>query len=596
MLLVNVCLYLAAIALPFGLVLDWIIFSVVVLLIWLCFGLPTQSSLFKHVHPSEGIFIAVIPPIITLWCRDVLRPIELNEGDFIIRAWSDIYYHLAQIETFASSKGLGSISDVAMVGAPVHPYHHASYIVPALLVKATSCSALVAYASFLVPVGLLLTALAAYSLASSVFGKYPALAAGMALVLLPDALQQGVGNSFFGYQWLQQVGPAGCYGVASAAVAFMLLLDSCRNSSLRVLAWGYIFVAFTLMFKAQIFVAISYLAFIFPALFFKWMPKKNRLVLLVVLTVVYVGVTVGSQALSSVPVIRLDGSSLADYSSLVLSMQADGVIKSVMTAILGVTRGNWFFGGVAFALMLTICTFGLFPILYLVLWKSLRAIFQPMVCLFPVLVVLIYLVMGTSLALDDRHIGMPEELLHRPFVWAYFVLVVWIAAATYYRLFGDAPPVTRSLKWMLMTLIPVMTLVPVYFGHGIQTNKGCGLSDFTRLPESFLEVTNFIRVKSNQDDVVQDSGNDRHFMLSALSERKPFAIDCGGFRQPVGLPARLLELQNLKNLHDTHEVDAFMKKNMIKWYVTHQGDHVQWATAMMERVAFESGGYRVYRF
>jgi len=32
--------------------------------------------------------------------------------------------------------------------------------------------------------------------------------------------------------------------------------------------------------------------------------------------------------------------------------------------------------------------------------------------------------MASSLALDDRHIGMPEELLHRPFVWAYFKVAV----------------------------------------------------------------------------------------------------------------------------------------------------------------------------
>ena len=272
-----------------------------------------------------------------------------------------------------------------------------------------------------------MTALAAFSLGQLVFGKWPALAAGLALMLLPDAPQQGFGNPFLGYHWLQQVNPAQGYGVASAAFVFMLMLEACRTTQYRLIFLAYVFVIVTLLYKAQIFVAIAFPALVFPVLFMKGRIANYRVPLLLLFTAIYLGIVALSQMSLSVPTMRLDGSGLTAYSSLILGFQTDGFIKQTFTSLFFSAGNNGYLRAGSFVLMLIICTFGVYPVLYAALLGHLKRSFKPVVWLFPLMVVSIYLIMAIRLALDDRHIGMPEELLHRPFVWAYFVLVVWCA-------------------------------------------------------------------------------------------------------------------------------------------------------------------------
>ena len=122
---VNVFLYIICLVLPFRLAVDWIIFLILVIILWFRARRTSFKSILQAGHPSETFFFLAIPLAVTAWCRDLLRPIEmgrtLNGEVAVIRAWPDVYYHLCQITTFAPSKGIGTISDVLMADAPVHP-------------------------------------------------------------------------------------------------------------------------------------------------------------------------------------------------------------------------------------------------------------------------------------------------------------------------------------------------------------------------------------------------------------------------------------------------------------------------------------------
>lgn len=592
---VNIFLFIASLTLPFGLTVDWIIFLILTLVLWFRARLVTSESFLRKHHLTETFFFLAIPLVVTVWCRELLHPVELKGGVAIIRTWQDVYYHLCQITAFASSKGPGTISDVQMVDSVAHPYHMASYMLPAVLVDVTGSSALVAYASLLVPIGILMTALGAYSLGQLLFGKWPGLAAGLALMLLPDAPQQGFGNPFFGYHWLQQIAPAGSYGVASAAFVFMLMFEACRTSHYRLIILSYFFVLVTLLYKAQIFVAISFLVLVFPVLFMGGRVANYRTPLLLLLTCIYLGVIALSQASLSVPVMRLDGSGLMSYSSSILAMQTSGFIKQTFTALFVSLGNNGYLRAVSFGLMIIICTFGLFPVLYTLQFGYLKRFFKPSVWLFPLMVLTVYLVMASCLALDNRHIGTPDELLHRPFVWAYFVIVVWCAGAGYHRLFGDALPVSRQSKWYYVLLIIFLMIVPISYGKEISTMKIWGLG-YQELPVCQVETARFIRANSYANEVVQDSMSDPHFILSALSERKPYVIDTGGVRMAVGIQPRINLLKQLKELKDGNEIESIMKEQAITWYVVNPTDHIQWDDAMISHIAFECGGYRLYHF
>ena len=114
--------------------------------------------------------------------------LSANATETTIHGWSDIFFHLRQISILASAKGFNSLSDFQMAGAPAHAYHYASYVLPAMVMALTPTTALQAYGGTFVPFGLLLTALAAFSLLSAVMGKWPGAVAGLALLFAPDAL------------------------------------------------------------------------------------------------------------------------------------------------------------------------------------------------------------------------------------------------------------------------------------------------------------------------------------------------------------------------------------------------------------------------
>ncbi len=595
-LLSNIVFYLVALMLPFGLAMDWLIVMVIASSIWSAVKIKFGTDVIRDSHGVDLIFAFVSTAAVMIWCLDILRPIEMTKSVAILRVWQDVYYHMGQIGSFANSAGLASMHDLQMAGAPVHPYHLASYLFPALIQRLTGIPVWAAYAGLLVPFGLLLTACAAFSLALSVFGKWPALVAGLSVLLVPDAVHQGFGNQLVGgYYWLQLIAPGGTYGVASAAVVFLFLLEASRTGRLALVVIGYFFALVTLMFKAQIFVAISFLAFLFPALFMGRIRPLWRAALVLSMASVYFVVLGASQLSPNVPVMRLDGSGLATYFSDVIGNQEDGIVRKLWFATGVAADGSWILRALKFAPFLVIATFGFVVPLYLVVFFRIRKTAGAAAAFFPVLVLIVYVLMATCLSLDTRHIGSPEELLHRPFVWAYFILLMWAVAGAYRCLFGDSAPTSARVRYATVALVVCLLAVPVLQRKEIQEYKRWGIGS-QELPLCQVKVADFVRANSEPRDIIQDSLNDRHFILTALSERQSFAIDGGGIRAPVGIDARLASLRRVKSLTAAPQVEAFMQENNIAFYVTNPDDSVAWLDIMNGRKVFQCDQYRVYRF
>src|SRR5207237_7385928 len=125
----------------------------------------------------------------TLWCTDLLGGVISDGHNMVYPIFIDGFYHVRQISSFAQAHGLKTISDMRMSGASPRLYHYAFYVGPAALSFLTNSSAYVTFVSFLVPFGILLTGLAAFSLAGSVWCAWPGLAALLTVTLLPAAYQ-----------------------------------------------------------------------------------------------------------------------------------------------------------------------------------------------------------------------------------------------------------------------------------------------------------------------------------------------------------------------------------------------------------------------
>jgi hypothetical protein len=602
-LLLNTLLFLLALATPFGIVTNVFILSGVGLL-FLFVSPGVTSDIRKSVDYLPDFLCLLVGGIaVTLWCADSLRPIVKEGSVTIYQTFTDSFYHSRQLSSFAQSHGLKTISDIRMAGLPPRLYHYAPYMTSAAVMSCTNSNAYATFVSFHVPFGLLLSGLAAFSLATSIWGMWPGLAGMFAVILLPDAYQQGFGNKLFSYYFVQQAGSSVLYGIVCVAIAWIFILDGCRAARFASILCGYVVLIISLTYKAHFFVANAFLLMIYPCIFFRGLKMRWRIISGVLLTTLFLFVVVVSQHFGDVPTLRLDGSGIRPYAKFLLFFFEPGFFKSLFYRLLVLHQHSNAIFGVCLAGMILICTFGFWLIVYVFVCFSLRARIGVAAFFFPLFVIINYIVMSVGLAEDARGISYPEELLYQPFVWAYFVLAAWTGAGVYAFLFNNNPPASRSAR-IVTTLFAILSFsVPFAYGHNIQTlptsKVYSSYRGFNSVPSALIKACFYIRKNSRPEDLIQDSENDPRFVVTGLAERQDFAVDCKLYswnRNPIELRNRLDELAAFKKMGNEADLSEFIRRHKISWYLLRPESEVAWPISFKQTSVFNSEGYRVYRF
>jgi hypothetical protein len=555
-----------------------------------------QGEAKSHAPALIGLLLSGVAS--TLWCNDALTPM-VREGDVtIFQLWGDSFVHARHISVFAQAHGLASMSDIRMAGAPPFLYHYASYALPAAVNAMTAIGAYETFASFLLPVGVLLTGLAAYAFAASLWGRWPGLGACAALLLLPDGYQQGFGNKYLSYNFMQQVNVGSLYGVACVAVAWIFVLDGCRSRRWSSIIVGWALALVTLPYKAHVFVANAFLIMIYPCLFFGGMRVRSRLALAAGLIACFVAVVVASQGFDRIPTLRLDGSGARTYLSYLLVNYDAGWARSLAVAGLGEPPWSAARVAVAGSLIILVSTLGYWcAALAPAVWMS-RTL-HPAAGLFPLLIVVNYLVMALGLAMDQNEIGAPDELINRPLVWAHFAVAAWTGGALYYQCFGNNPPRSTAGKALAASVAIAALAVAATFGANLQTfPHWVGFRTFTEggaVPTCLVDAAHYIRDHGAVTDVVQDSENDSRVWLTGLSERADFAM-LAPLHPPAGLLDRLEQLAELKRMTNAQDIRRFAQDNHIAWYLLRPNSEVAWPQTFRDTSVFTCGGYRVFHF
>lgn len=594
-LLLNLIIYLFTFISPFGIKNNFIIIALLTSLSYIIYLKKNkfkQIIFFEKTSNPELILLLLTPIVVGIWCQDFINIIETDSGYIKIQAWQDIYYHLTQINIFSMSNGLSTIYDPQMSGSIARPYHHASYMLSSLIVGLTGVSSLHAYVIALVPVGMILAIYGAYSLSRVVFGEWPALAGSMAILLLPDAYQQGMGNPYLSYHWLIQIGPAQGYGIAAAALAMALLLTLKDSWKINKILLAYFLVFTCLLHKAHIFVPISFIALILPIIMANKIKLSKQILLFFVVSLIYIVVVSASQLINFGPTLRLNGANLMEYSSTVFNMQENGFVRSLFEINVG---NSWAQRLVIFPIYLLVITFGIYPIVYLIQIKKVLICSNIFIALLPLLTVFIYLLMSVFLEYDKTGTGAPEELHHRPFVWAYFVLVLWTSSITYITIYGNKSIKSGINSYVLYIFVGILALFVLFNGSGMQANRIWG-KGYQTIPECYFNVAEYIKNNSYKNAIFQDSLNDKNFIWSGLIERQAYAVDAGGFREPKGLQERINFLNELNHITNIEQVSIFLKNAAIDWYITSLKGTANWEINAKEKLVFSCGDYRIYNF
>src|SRR5271166_5653813 len=359
-LLFNTALFVLSLAFAWGIATSFLILVLVgLLLVPLLVRGGRQNIAPEATSRIPDLLCLLISGIgATLWCTDALSPIVVDGQNTVFKLWHDSFYHTRIISTFAQSHGLGSISNLRMTGTPPSLSHYASYFMPATVVSLTGATAFDAFASFQLPFGVLLTGLAAFALAASLWGPWPGLAASCAVIILPDAYQQGFGNRYLSYNFVQQVNLAGLYGVACAAAAWIFILHGCKSGRYGSIIIGYALILLTVAYKSPIFIANAFLAMIYPCLFFKGLGARPRSLIAVAFVALFVVAVWLSQKVEGVPTLRPDLSfrSASGYAIIVLKAYDPGFLKSFFSWLILPERPR-VIGGLSTAAMVLICSF-----------------------------------------------------------------------------------------------------------------------------------------------------------------------------------------------------------------------------------------------
>jgi hypothetical protein len=245
------------------------------------------------------------------------------------------------------------------------------------------------------------------------------------------------------------------------------------------------------------------------------------------------------------------------------------------------------------AMLILVGTFGWWSVIGVATAFWMRKSVPAAIWAFPLFVMANYLTMALGLAMDEKAIGAPDELINRPLVWAYYAVVAWTGGALYYSFFGEGLPRATLVRAGLGCLALLGLAVPLSLASNLQTYpRWTAFASFIRLPTCLVDAARFVRDHSAPSDVVQDSEND--FRFNGLAERPIFAM--GVSPGPQGLDRRLADLDAFKRMIVPDEIKAFAARNHIDWYVVRATSEVAWPAAMREEALFECEGYRVFHF
>ncbi len=529
-----------------------------------------------------------------LWCVDALHPIEVTGGATTFRLWKDCFFHAREISMFAQAHGLGSIPNLLLSGEPTPLYHYAGYVAPGALSNWLGASAFEMLTSFQMPFGILLGGLGAYALGGAAWGKWPGVAGTVAVVLLPDAYQQGFGNKFLSYQFHEQAAVTAGYGLACMALGWMFTVDGCKNAKRGSVLLGYVFAAICVAYKAHLFVANACLILIYPAFFFAGLKMSSRALIGALLASLFLYVVSVSQRVGGVPTLRLDGSYAKVYSGILLYSYDTGFWKRFFLWALGGQTGMSL--DARLGAMILVSTFGLWLLACPAAWLMLRKRAHPAVLFLPLFVVANYVLMGVGLAGDASGKWNAEELLNRPLIWAYFAVAAWTGAGLYAALVGSGGPKGTAGRVVAFACAAGCMAWPMRLAPKLQTMPAWSSSAdwkiFNTAPTAAVEACKYIRTHSVASDVVQDSECDPTLMVTGLSERQEFVATPGKDGEGA---RRREELSKLAGMTDERRIDAFAARHRIGWFLLRPETRVSWPDATLQKTVFQSGGYRVLR-
>jgi hypothetical protein len=542
--------------------------------------------------------LAVIVSLVaaTGWSQDLISPTRMVDGGMVFKPGADFFFHSTIVARSLGAQTLVQAGNYEWQGFPAFFYHYASYSLASCLAKVGHVPAYDAVVGFWATFGSFLVGLSSYALARAIWSQGAGLAALIASFLIPDAWLLNVAHPIYGYFWLQQVSPAESYALAIAGTALILIARGASEGRRAWIASGAVLGALVVFFKVQIFVAAFPLLFSFAVV--AWPPRKRWRWLIIIACVLtglalfplinrfYVG-----------PNVRFDLSGNDWYWKLLANM-ARGTPTERWYEVF--RAGQPFPSHLMLAIgLLLMNALGIFALVAPLLWLFVARCKTWHVSE-SISVAAVVILLAMTFGLGGNGVwSNAQELIHRPIVWAYWL----VASLTAGRLFSIAAG--RGLRFVTAVVIVgilVLMLVPVRYGSGLQPGKSPGSKAYCnmRVDRGLVDCAHYIRRQPPTNAVAQDSRLEEFPILGGLSERPSFAARLNMWKAVSNAFRRspyqeqLQKLQRLQKAATIPDLQRSVRETGIRWYVVHPDDPNFWPAEFRDHPTFESNGYRVY--
>ncbi|WP_454732081.1 MULTISPECIES: hypothetical protein [Cupriavidus] len=190
------------------------------------------------------------------FCRDVAAFLPYAGSGASFPGWSDYYLHGTVIASFGDPLAIAQ-GDIFLAHAGRPFYHYAAFLLPAALLKSSGLPGLGLATAILLPLGLLVAMLGAYSMASELSARMVALVAVMAVACLPDTSHYWMRSAFFGFHWMLYTSPGSGYALGVSALSATCLLHGFRTGSRGSFALSLLLLVLLAMFRIHFVMLLS---------------------------------------------------------------------------------------------------------------------------------------------------------------------------------------------------------------------------------------------------------------------------------------------------------------------------------------------------
>lgn len=520
-----------------------------------------------------------------LWNQESLSPWISERGQIIFIPWIDSFYHAAWISALTRAPHVGYIQDIRTIGSTQYFYHAAQYVLPAFFSFVCKISPLKTYLSFLVPISMFLLGGTAFCLGNFFKDTRAGFLATVITLLLPSAAILGPRMYWFDFHWILAISPSLSLGITSIALSYIFLIQSCSEKSyLKVIAsWGFSLLSITTKF--HLFAVNSPFLLLGPLFLLPGLKRSLRFVIVLLVSLVFVIAIciVNSLGLS---IFNFDGTAFNWYSHLLLSLDKVGVLKNLLNITLSTSPT-----------ITTILKMSCFILLgsfgaLLLFWLSFASFLIKEYLLLTYMTLFsigTYLLFSLSGSISSSTFGNPEEFMHRPFVWSYFLLCVGGALIL--------SKLTRKLeKSLILTLSLLSLMIPYSLGKDVLSGPHFGLN-MIALPEGLLNATKYLKDHTSPNDSFFITDKDPHWIASALSERQLFAQDSGNknFRKLELLDERLTKISELLNPLSIEHAHTHLKDLNVDWLVVTPDLYEDFKGHFQAPLMYESNNFLVFK-